>query len=276
MIRTDHVKLRERALTGRPTGSLVTCALVAIAAALPAGGSGSALERPAAKPRPLRLLQPCVTRAERKRIVRFAAADGLRLIGVMLGSGPNVVVLAHQGGGGAPGDLCSWIPYARALRSAGYRVLVFDQRTFGSSSEPRSVSRYWRVDLDVIGAVRLVRGRGAARVVLGGASLGGAAVVGAAGALRVPVQGVFTIGATHTWGRLEALPAARRITTPALYVAAEQDRARPAEARELYDATASTDKQLAIFPGSAHGTPQLRERPVRELVDRWIAQRFAP
>jgi fermentation-respiration switch protein FrsA (DUF1100 family) len=125
--------------------------------------------------------------------------------------------------------------------------------------------------------VRLVRARGAARVVLGGASLGGAAVVGAAASLRVPVQGVFTIGGTHTYGNLDALSMARRLTVPALFVAAEEDgEGRFAtEARELYEAAPSTDKQLAIFPGSAHGAPQLRDRAVRELVDGWIRARFA-
>jgi dienelactone hydrolase len=232
----------------------------------------------ARRPPPLRLLEPCVTRAERRGTVRFLAADGVRLIGVLLGTGPNVVVLAHQGGGGAPGDLCAWIPYARRLRAAGYRVLVFDHRAFGSSAEPRSNARYRRVDLDVIGAVRLVRARGAQRVVLGGASLGGAAVVGAAPAFRVPVQGVFTVGGTIVYGTLDARPAARRLTIPALFVAAEDDGQGQfaAEARELHDSAPSTNKRLAIFQGAAHGAPQLREALVRDLVDGWIRERFSP
>jgi pimeloyl-ACP methyl ester carboxylesterase len=247
---------------------LALLALAVVALAVPAE---------AARPKPLRLLETCVTKAERRGVVRFQAADGVRLIGVQLGLGSNAVVLAHQGGGGAPGDLCAWMPYARTLRASGYRVLVFDHRAFGSSAEPRSNARYRRVDLDVIGAVRLVRARGVRRVVLGGASLGGAAVVGAAAALRVPVQGVFTIGGTHTYGNLDALAAARRLTAPALFVAADEDGEGrfAAEARELYEAAPATDKRLAIFPGSAHGAPQLRDPAVRELVDGWIRARFA-
>lgn len=258
---------------------VVLVLLGAMFTAMPAGAENSSADGSAARaPKPLRLLEPCVTRAERRGVVRFRAADGVRLIGVLLGTGPNVVVLAHQGGGGAPGDLCAWIPYARRLRAAGFRVLIFDHRAFGSSAEPRLSSRYRRVDFDVLGAVRLVRARGASRVVLGGASLGGAAVVAAGASFRTPVDGVFTIGGTHTYGNLDALAAARRLATPALFVAAEEDgEGRFAvEARELYDAAPSADKRLAIFPGSAHGAPQLRERAVRELVDSWIRARFSP
>lgn len=263
------------------THRLVFCALVAALAAVPASAaswspkSGRSPATAEARPKPLRLKESCVTRAERRGVVRFRAADGVRLIGVLLGSGPNVVVLAHQGGGGAPGDLCAWIPYARTLRAAGYRVLVFDHRAFGSSSAPRLSSRYMRVDFDVIGAVRLVRARGATRIVLGGASLGGAAVVGAGAALRTPVQGVFTIGGTHTYGNLNALAAAGRLKVPALFVAAEGDSRFAAEARDMHDAAPSTDKRLAIFPGSAHGAPQLRQPAVRELVDGWIRAHLA-
>ena len=245
---------------------------------LPANvGSSRAIAAAAARrPRPLRLRQTCVTRAERRNVVRFPASDGTRLIGVLLGTGPNVVVLAHQGGGGAPGDLCAWIPYARSLRAAGYRVLAFDHRTFGSSGTPRLVSRYGRVDRDVVGAVRFVRGRGASRVVIGGASLGGAAVMGAAAAIRPAVDGVFTVGGTRTFGAVDALAAAARLTMPALFVAAEDDGGGQfaLEAREMYDACASPDRRLAIFPGPAHGAPQLRNRAPRQLVDAWLRERF--
>src|SRR5919206_2933974 len=64
------------------------------------------------KRKPLRLRETCVTRAERQHVLRFRASDGVRLIGVELGSGPRAVILAHQGGG-APPNLCPWVPYGR-------------------------------------------------------------------------------------------------------------------------------------------------------------------
>src|ERR671922_289852 len=228
----------------------------------------------ARRPRPLRLLEPCVTRAERRGIVRFPASDRTRLIGVLLGSGPNAVVLAHQGGGGAPGDLCAWISYARRLRAAGYRVFVFDHRAHGSSGVPSAVQRYTAVDFDVVAAVRLVRARGARRVVLGGASLGGAAVLGGAARLLKPVDGVFTIGGTHTFGVVDVRGALRKLTIPLLFVAAEEDGGGQLaqEAREMYEWSISPAKRVEVFPGTAHGAPQLRDPVVRQLVDGWIRE----
>ena len=120
-------------------------------------------------------------------MVRFRAADRVRLIGVMVGRGPRGVVLAHQGGG-APPNLCSWMPYARQLARAGFRVLAFDHRNSGSSARVGSPTRAWRVDLDVRGAVAELRRRGATSVVLGGASLGGTAVLAAAASHRAGGQ----------------------------------------------------------------------------------------
>ena len=139
--------------------SLTAAALVAAAPA------GAALERQ----RPLKLRETCVTRAERNNVVRFRASDGVRLIGVQLGRGPRVVILAHQGAS----NLCIWVPYGRALAAQGYRVLVFDHRSRGSSGGASHWRRLNRVDYDVIGAVRTMRARGATSVVLGGGSLGG-------------------------------------------------------------------------------------------------------
>jgi alpha/beta superfamily hydrolase len=251
------------------TGRLVAIVPFGLAlAGLPADAAGDRVA--VLEARPLPLVERCVTRAERRRVVRFRAADGARLVGVLLGSGRKAVVLAHQGGGGAPGNLCAWMPYARTLRAAGYRVLVFDHRGFGSS--PYVFRRSSRVDLDVVGAVRFVRARGATDVVLGGASLGGAAVVAAGANIRPAVRGVFTIGATHTYESVDALGASRRLTVPALFVATENDAVGPFadQAKAMHEASPSSDKRLAIYPGTAHGAPQLRNRRPKELVDAWI------
>ena len=76
------------------------------------------------------------------------------------------------------GDLCEWLPFARNLAGKGLFVFAFDFRGHGFS-EGRPA--YGRLAVDVAAAVKAVRGLGARKVVVMGASLGGiAAVVGAA------------------------------------------------------------------------------------------------
>lgn len=224
----------------------------------------------ARRPKPLRLGHRCVTPAERRRVVRFSAADATRLIGVLFGAGPRAVVLAHQGGP-TPPNLCSWVPYARQLAAAGYRVLASDHRRFGSSGSPRREAYFTRVDLDVLAAVRELRRRGATSVVLAGASLGGSAVIGAGASARPPVQGVVSFAAPRLFGRVNALAAARRLSVPVLFVSAVEDEPFAGDARLMYDASPSTDKRIAIFPGAVHGAPMLRDPAVRAVVDGWLA-----
>jgi dienelactone hydrolase len=223
----------------------------------------------ARKPPPLRLQQRCVTRSERRRVVRFTAIDRVRLIGVLLGSGPRAIVLAHQGGGGGE-DLCVWMPYARSLARAGYRVLAFDHRGRGSSGQASSVSRLTRVDYDVLGALRVLRARGARAIVLAGGSLGGAAVIAAGAVAKPPVQGVISFASPTSFGRVDALAAARNLEVPALFLSADRDEGFPEAAQALYDATPSGDKRIWVFPGTRHGAPVLRDQSVKQYVDGWI------
>jgi pimeloyl-ACP methyl ester carboxylesterase len=238
---------------------VAAAALALLVAPLAAGG-------PAASP----LVETCATSAERRAVVRFRAADGARLVGVRLGRGTRGVVLAHQGGGGAPANLCAWLPYARTLAARGYRVLVFDHRGHGSS--PRS-AQPGRIDDDVAGAAAELRRRGARTVVLVGASLGGSASIAAATRIQPPVAGVVSLSAPLRWGRVDALAAAARLELPALFVAAERDGSFGNDARELFQVCAADDKQLEVVAGSGHGAPLLRRREVRRLVDAWIAER---
>ncbi len=219
--------------------------------------------------KPLRLREICVKRAERRHIVRFTASDRVRLIGVMLGHGPRGVILAHQGG--EPPNLCGWLPYARALAAAGYRVLVFDHRGFGSSGSTARRSRANRVDFDVLGAIQTMRARGVRSIVLGGASLGGAAVLGAAALVTPSVDGVISFSSPQIYANVDALADVKALRTPVLFLADEGDDEFAADARMLYAAAASPDKRLVITGGAEHGFRLLKNPSTRALVDSFIA-----
>jgi alpha-beta hydrolase superfamily lysophospholipase len=256
----------------RRTACVALCAAVAAAAAT--GGSALAEADALAQPhrlKPLRLRETCVTRAERNHVLRFTASDRVRLIGVLLGHGPRAVILAHQGAS----DLCIWVPYARTLAARGYRVLVFDHRGFGSSGRAARSTRRDRVDYDVLGAIGALRSRGATSIVLGGASLGAAAVLSAAARSIPPVNGVISLSSPSLYARIDVFGAVRVLRLPSLFVATEEDQPFADDAQQLYDACPSPEKQLRIFPGIDHGVFMLRSPDARAAVDDFIS-RYSP
>ena len=147
------------------------------------------------------------------------------------------IVLAHERGG----SLCNWASIAPEFANEGYRVLIFD---FG---EPATVAREMRA------ATMKIRELGAKKIILGGASLGGTVALMMAARER-NVVGAFSLSAPDVYGNTEGLPAVRRFRAPVLFVAAEDDGDFADDARLLYRAAASRDKELLIVPGSEHGT----------------------
>ena len=189
---------------------------------------------------------PCLRAAEAAGMFRFPTTDGSTLVGVVLGSGPTGLVLAHQLGS----DLCEWLPQAREFARRGYRVLVFDFAGFGDS-RPGPDSR---VDNDVIAATAELRRRGAERVVLIGSSMGGSAVLAAATRIRPPVAGVVSLSGPSGYGGVESGEAMARLRVPVLFVVGADDRHFTEQARAMYRAARVADKRLLVVPGGGHGT----------------------
>ncbi len=203
----------------------------------------------------------------------FRAADGTKLVGHRFGGKTpgkrTAVVLSHM----SVGDLCQWAPYARRLAAKGFFVFPFDLRGHGFSQGRQN---HARAAADVVAAVRAVRGLGARKVVIGGASLGGIAVVIAAPKLGTSVQGVVAVSAPAAIaGELDALPSAPRLRVPTLYVAAEEDQNAPydfaADARTLHDATGTAEKRVEIVSGGQHGTFLVSSSArVRTLIEQFL------
>lgn len=247
----------------------MTLRRVLLGAALALVAFGLAGSAAAKQPKPLELRETCVKRSDRATVVRFRSADGVRLLGVMIGRGPAAVVLTHE----SRGWICSWLPYGRTLARRGFRVLVFDARGNGSSSATRSPSRRFRFDLDIAAAAREMRRRGAQSVVLAGGSLGamGSLIVGAS--LRPPVDGVVAVSPGTSFRGVDAEAAVPRLRVPVLYVVATEDAGFPETTRTLYEATASEDKRLVVVNGFGHGNAVMEIAEAREAVDRFIDER---
>jgi alpha-beta hydrolase superfamily lysophospholipase len=200
----------------------------------------------------------------------FRAADKTRLVGHAFGRGTTAVVLAHQ----LRSNMCQWLAYARRLSSKGYRVLVFDFRNHGISQHVGYGRRSWRYAADVAAATKFVRARGARKVFLVGASMGGTAVL-AAGANLVPaVDGVVSLSAPLAVSGADAEAAVPRLRVPVLYLAASEDAAGgfAEHARALYEATASSEKTIEIVPGAAHGVSLVTSSGrARDHVEQFLA-----
>ena len=113
--------------------------------------------------KPLRIKEACASGAKASAL-RFFTSEDVQLAGVALGSGTRGIVLAH----GSSTDLCEWLPYARELAAAGYRVLSYDKHS------------NLRVDREMAAAVEALRRTGVERVAVAGSSLGAlAALTGA-------------------------------------------------------------------------------------------------
>lgn len=224
--------MRTHSALGGIAAQLALIVALAVAAAAPADGRTNLVSWDGCTPR--------------VGDVRFTAADGTRLVGHRFGSGRTAVVLAHE----TRGSLCQWVAYAKRLASLGYLAFPFDFRNYGDSQD-RAYPANQRWGGDVAAAVKAVRARGASKVFVIGASLGGSAAVQAAANIRPQLAGVISVsGAADLAG---AIAAARRLRVSVLYLAGALDKPFDEDARRLFDATASTDKTLTVVDRGEHG-----------------------
>ena len=180
----------------------------------------------------------CLQADERAAAFRFRVGQGFDTVGVVLGEGRNGLLFGHERGS----NLCEWVPTARAYARLGYRALVFN---FHDQD---------RLDDDVVAAAGELRRRGVARVVLVGSSMGGTAMLVAAGRVRPPVAGVVSLSGAAVFADMDAREVVPRLRVPAFFMAAKGDGPFPPAARGLYGAAGTRDKQLLVLSSAAHGT----------------------
>jgi Dienelactone hydrolase family len=227
-------------------------ALVA-AAILLANGCGAS---PPAAPVPPSPIANCITAQQQQSgSVTLHRTDGRTSQGVVLGKGDTGVVLANM----SDNNPCDWIDFATVLTGKGLRTLLFNY-----TDRPEDN----RLDLDVLAGLQALRDQGIRKVFLIGASMGGTFALAAAAAARPPVAGVIDLSGPITYGGVDAMPAARTLTVPALFVAETEDFGYAQDTRDLHAAYLGPDKQLKILPGPQHGTAMLPD--VGPLVEAFL------
>lgn len=181
--------------------------------------------------------------------VTLTTEEGGELDAALVGDGEIGVVLGHQ----FRSDMCSWVPFAKELAERNMRALAIN---FASAS----------LDDDMVAGARELQRRGAERIMLVGASMGGTAALVATG--EIDVDGVAVLSAPREFSGLDALPGVGGLEIPALFLVGRQDESFARDARRLFRATSSPDKALVVTAGSEHGTDLLQDpKAERALLD---------
>lgn len=182
----------------------------------------------------------------------LAGRDGVRLAAAELGGGPRGVVLLHQTDDG----ICGWFPYAGYLASRGFHVVAFDRRCTGNSSCPSGEAAHHHA-ADVATAVADLRRRGATKVVVVGASLGGAVAIGSCAVVKT--DGCIALSPAifdlKLGGRLTASTAITGVQVPLLVADAPDDTdSALADVRALLRRSRPGIVQFVELPaGAGHG-----------------------
>ena len=242
--------------TGRRPRTTAAALLVSVLALLTGGCAGPADVPPAASapPTPALPSAPGCAAGDPGDYWRPPGATNDAGAVFTLGSGDRGVVLAPQSGG----DICQWLPEGRRLAGLGYRVAMFN----------------WDIPYatPVTNAAQRLRDLGASRIVLVGASQGGAYVLGLAAQLKP--AGVISLSGEASFGELDNLQRIRRYRGPLLLIGSEDDGYTPGDATRNLARRHPGPEQVIILPGSAHGLALLSDTEVLAAFDRFLDRRL--
>ena len=233
-------------------------------------GTAVAASSPLPKKPPHTDTAECGVGVVHSRALWFRAADGVVLAAAEYGKGARGVVLAPESGG----SHCGWLPFAKVLAARGYHVLAYDLRALGQSPN-LTRTQIVRYDADVVGAAQKLHALGAKKVVVAGASLGGASVLAAGPELNRLASGIVDFSGEPSLANADV--AVPKITLPILVVGSKNDSYAPASTSNwIMSHVGSTDKQLLLEPGGAHGWDIVQVTPyaakARATVLAWLAR----
>ncbi|MEO7423133.1 MAG: dienelactone hydrolase family protein [Ornithinibacter sp.] len=224
------------------------------------------------KPAPATVAERCYTESP-GAIIGIKAADGAStLSAVTYGSGSTAAIFLHQTGAGG---LCGWVPFGTWVAGQGVRAILVDDCSHGRSQCSPQVLGDARATVAI--AVDWARSGGATRVVLVGASMGGAVALGTA--QDVGADAVVDLSGPSRWqGVPDAVTAARAISIPLLLVVAADDSTMgiPDLQQAAEESPATTKDFVTVDTGhgwdltSTGSPPNVRPTDVGRRVLGWI------
>jgi esterase/lipase len=206
------------------------------------------------------LVNSCVPKQLYNNVVTLTTSDKVHLSALVLGSGPNGIVLSHEQGY----YICSFLEIAQRLAAQGFQVILPEYRNHNASEASKDNDH---LDRDATAALNELRRRGVKRTFFGGASCGG--TISAVMASRQPdLVGLLIMSSPAQCGSLDGVAAIRKIKAPTLMIVSPGDMngAVEREVRKLYAASGSSSKRLVINNSGYHGTDMFREADDRKQV----------
>jgi alpha-beta hydrolase superfamily lysophospholipase len=219
-----------RPMSGRSRGGVALLAFLVVgcASGVPATPTSDGTET----------VSPSQSPTQRYSEVEFGTEDGQTLRGRVWSEGRIGVVLAHGFSQGVAQD--AWDEFAEYLAGLGHGVLTFDFRGFcdgdGCSEGSMQLGENWR---DATAAVEYLRSRGAERIFIVAASMGGLAAFRAADEAELDVAGIVSLAtpqfpSTYYIGEPpenDVTPERlQRIAAPKLFIAGADDVQLPGQA----------------------------------------------
>jgi len=194
------------------------------------------------------------------KLVHFTTQDHVRLAGLLYGhGGTTAIVCSHMW----PDSKADWFDAAPWFAARGFLVLAYDFRGLGDSEGQPD---FYQLDKDLTAAISFVQGLGAQKIVLLGASGGGAITLKVAA--KIQVAAVITLSADY----FAAAPTEQEVTAisaPKLFVSSQDD-AYIKDTLQMFK-DAKQPKALHLYPGSAHGTNLFETEYSQDVIERIIA-----
>lgn len=219
---------------------------------------------------------PTVPASYHEHAVQFKASDGVKLVGYVLGTGDKGVTLGHARGW----SLKSLVPFANELVEQGYKVIIWDYRN-NEPSDKAEEPAFFRIDLDVLAAVEVLKEEGVNQIFMIGASVGGTSTAVAA-SQTANLVGLGILSSPRNFGgeAVNALAAVQKITVPSFFAVSNHDFSGDyySEVKGLYDASAAQNKVFHTIDSGEHGFDMLlapdkyldgieKETPYKETKD---------
>jgi pimeloyl-ACP methyl ester carboxylesterase len=220
----------------------------------------------------------CGSKRAQSMLHQLIGPGGARLPVIDLGQASTVAVFLHQTDGDG---LCGWWPFAVwATDRFHFRAVLVDLCGYGKAQCPPGT---FTDDQKAQVALAVQRARTATtrRVVLVGASMGGALAIGSATAVHA--DAVVDLSGPADWTHSEAAPAARQLRVPCLVAVSPGDSdASYTALKAAFDTITASPKKFVPGDG-AHGWDLLTDptrltptwRPLATTVARWITGNYS-